>query len=388
MANIGLVRVWPATRLHYFRKYLEGLTSPGSARRSFRVRPMTDKERAFALAQYDRETFPYLIQHGLKDLAKQRFPYDYRTLEGLASQENAQTVGFKVRRYRSGEMTGAQFQTGLRSKAVPPSRSGAVVTDKFSMASRQKMRRAAENAIEPLTRFITLTFNPTHLLNAHGYIEIENALSGKSEDYHVGHEYAKKELMRFLNTTAVTYKRRGLQFSYVWVAELQPRTGFIHFHILTNLWIPKDWIKKIWNNGRTRIDYIRNTRHAVNYMRKYMTKDDKSPIKGNRYNISADLRETMKPEEFIDAVNVEDLNEGAENPGHKAMEIVNAISEEIRNRGGIVLDYGFSLPAPRRPEKYKDKKTGEIKQTRGISTLLAPSVFELLARDNAANVPF
>lgn len=349
-----------------------------------------------SVSQYDRFCFSKAVRGLSSDVDIRRSQVDrllethradYLSLESMR-RENRQQVGFKVRRYRSGEMTGAQFSTGSRCKVVPPSRSGAVVTDGFTLAGRLKIRRAVENAFQPLQRFVTLTFDPAKLYATTSHADIENALSGYSSDYHLGHKYAKKELMRWLDTTGRAYKRRGQQFSYVWVAELQPSTGFIHFHIMTNLWIPKDWIRKIWGQGRTRIDYIKNTRHAVNYMRKYITKDESSPIQGNRYNISADLRETMKPEEIIEAVDVEDLSEGADNPGLEAMEIINAMREEITNRGGIVLDFGFSLPAPRRPEKYRDKKSGEIKQTRGISRTLAPQVLSMLQREETALMPF
>lgn len=308
------------------------------------------------------------------------------------SLSNQQTCGFKVRQYRSGEMTGAQFLTGSHTKIIPPSRQGMIVTGGFTQASRVKIRRAAENALLPLQRFITLTFDPSHLWKSMEPVEIENALQGKDEHFNVGHVYAKKQLCRFLNTMSVTYKRRDMQFSYLWVAELQPQTGFIHFHILTNLWIPKDYVKKIWGLGRTRIDYIKNTRHAVNYMRKYITKDETSPIQGNRYNISSDLRETMQPimEENIVEMTAKDIKELGENPVAGVHELIDSVKQEIEKRGGIVLDFGFSLPAPRRTEKYKDKKTGEIKETRGVPKNLAPNVLQMLEDHyrNISTAPF
>lgn len=71
--------------------------------------------------------------------------------------------------------------------------------------------------------------------------------------------------------------RRGQNFYYVWVAELQQR-GALHYHVL--IWLPKGLTlpkpdkQGWWPHGSTRIEWAR---HPIGYLIKYASKFD---IKG------------------------------------------------------------------------------------------------------------
>ena len=276
-----------------------------------------------------------------------------------------QTCGYSFHLYPSGELTGAQYVTSHQSVFPPPARAcGSVVTTGFTFSARAKIRRAAENAAVDLKYFCTLTFAPA-------FVPAEQ-LDGNGN---VLHAYAKKELCRFLNTLSVTTKRRGNELHYIWTAELQ-KNGNIHYHIIWNTFFPIKWLTKIWGQANNSVDIetVNNSTHAVNYMRKYISKDDKSTINGNRYGISQNLRGTMKPTRV--------RREGPE-AIQTAQEIIKAMRYDIEAIGGQVIDFGFRLPRSTRSQIYRDKQ-GRTQKTRGVSSEIHRSFQDLLAGE----VPF
>jgi hypothetical protein len=117
---------------------------------------------------------------------------------------------------------------------------------------------------------------------------------------------AKNHLNRFLNKV----RRRYGKIRYVWVVERQKR-GAIHYHILTDQYIPKNMLNPMWDKivakwqayeGHQRQTVRPNVigidtnkpGQAEHYLMKYMTKKDEH-LQGNLYNISQPLRELMKP---------------------------------------------------------------------------------------------
>ena len=70
---------------------------------------------------------------------------------------------FKVSRFRSGEMVGAFYTTGLTSKAPLPTRSGVLVTRRFTRAALKLIRRSVQCSDTFLKYFCTLTCSPGHL---------------------------------------------------------------------------------------------------------------------------------------------------------------------------------------------------------------------------------
>jgi hypothetical protein len=290
---------------------------------------------------------------------------------------NHQTVGFKVRCYRSGEMTGAQYSTGSRFSFVPPVRSGSVETNSFTQQALSKIRRSIECAESDIMwRFCTLTFSPSVL---HPWELTENGT--------VRHDFAKHKLKKFLDACSVKQRRLNRRLDYVWIAELQDN-GNIHFHILWNQFFAITYLTKIWSQGKNAVDIclMKNPLHASAYMRKYLTKDNDSLIQGNRYNISSGLRETMKPDEKkIVEVPVLEIANYSENPVHALTDALKAMKEDIESRGGTVLDFGFSVPAPRNAKEYTSKD-GARKKSRGVDRRLASRLLNCL--QSVPGVPF
>lgn len=298
-----------------------------------------------------------------------------------------QRLGFKVRKYRSGEMTGGCFFTGSRStSSPPPSRSGSLVSTDFTPRARVKIRRSTECSPVDLRYFVTLTFSPRHLMPWHF-----------RDDGTVRHDYAKHRLKQFLNTLSVTAYRRDLvnfvgpvlpghgplRLQYVWVAELQ-KNGNIHFHVLLSKFFSVGWLGSVWGQANNSVDVKRldDIRHAVNYMRKYLVKDENSRIEGNRYFITRGLHESMQPdEEIISACHPADSEfAGVQwGSGYEIQGFLRAAKLDIERRGGCVLDWGFSLPPPRRPRPYRCKKTGKMLLSRGVSRDLSRHVLALLS---------
>lgn len=89
-------------------------------------------------------------------------------------------------------------------------------------------------------------------------------------------DWQPRHVSEFISRVRKWLGRRGVDFRYVWVAELQKR-GVIHYHIA--LWLPPGvdlpkpdqcgW----WPHGMTRIEVARN---AVGYLMKYLSKGGKA----------------------------------------------------------------------------------------------------------------
>lgn len=326
---------------------------------------------------------------------------------------NRRTAGFKVRRYKSGEMSGAMYSLGQESKFNPPARSGPIETAGFTVPARQKIKRAVENSSLPLNYFLTLTFAPHQLMlwqteDFQGFNspcsdfvgpfqpEILETFQGVGLPT-VRHDYAKFRLHRFLDALTKHVQRKHfalmksvptqvlyVPLSYVWVAELQ-ENGNIHYHILLNKYIPVAYYRRIWIHGRLNIKFLKDNNHAVNYMRKYMTKEGNATIKGNRYGICSELRESMRPEEEIICSNVYGEASTGLQTHSDVLSLVHAMRSEIEERGGIVLDFGFSCPCPRRSKQYLDKVSGKKRQTKGVHKNLADNVYQLISGEK---IPF
>lgn len=325
------------------------------------------------VSSFEEYEFQQLKKHLKRDRLERRC-----FLSGHALNLQArQTAGFKVNRYLSGEMTGAMFVSGLQSKVVPPSRSGAVETFGFTQPARNKIRRAVENSQLDLKYFLTLTFAPSAAQPWH-----------LDENGNIRHDYAKYRLSRLFDALQIHCKRKFNEaLLYVWVAELQ-KNGNIHFHVLLNRRLPLEYYRRLWNIGNIDVQYISDSNHAVNYMRKYMTKTDNALIKGNRYGIASGLRETMKPiENIICCADSNDLQDG--NKDHvEVLDLIKAMKDEIETGGGIVLDFGFSIPAPRRSREYIDKKTKQKKKSKGVHKKLAGNLYQLITEHDFDSCPF
>lgn len=297
---------------------------------------------------------------------------------GLPAPVAVEKPVFRVSRFRSGEMTGAYWLSGAANKVLPPKRPEGIETSCFSYKSRQKIRRAVENSTVDLKVFMTLTFDPSALSPWHF-----------SENGTIRHDYAKHKLIQFRQAVQKMVSRKNHKklvdlspsehsnyleknaFRYIWTAELH-KNGNIHFHLLISHYLPIRWLNKIWKNGgmialtkdqietssAVDVKKLNDPEHAASYISKYVTKDDDSIIKGNRYNISKALREDAKPMSKYTKENDEAV---------AMRKLLQTIKEELENNGSRVIDSGFGVvfPRPRRSRVYRDKG-GKTKKTRGI----------------------
>lgn len=286
----------------------------------------------------------------------------------LAICQHNKRRGFTVNQYRSGEVTGAIFQTGYESCFVVP-RSGPLVTECLSRAGKTKIRRAIQNAETDFRCFMTVTFDP--------------AMSKQDENGNVCQKWGKEKFKTFIHSIKVSCDRRAAvandeskRLAYVWVAELQENDN-IHFHVMLNHRLPIAWLTKLWNQSTNSIDVrpVQNKNHASCYIRKYISKGQ-STISGNRYGISQNLRETMKPMK-------KSTDDKKESEAIKA--IVDALKEDIEANGGRVIDCGFYIPPPSRSVTYRKK--GKMRKTRAVSGQLGPFIISEV-KDILDPIPF
>lgn len=281
------------------------------------------------------------------------------------AKESATSSGFKLSRFRSGEMVGGFYTSGLSSKCNPPSRTGKLTTRRFTRSALVKLRRSVECSDTSLSYFHTLTFAPSALQPWH-----------LNDDGTVNHYYAKWKLEKYCDALSQKQRRLGRKLAYCWVAELQ-KNGNIHFHILMDKFFPIAWLTKIWGQANNSVDIERakNPLHAARYMRKYITKDEESEIQGNRYYISQKLRNSMQP--VTDALLVLRTADQSRPMGVMSdiREYISSVKNEIEANGGVVLDFGFYIPMPRQSVRYRNKQTGEYQQTKAVSPLIAKKLY-------------
>jgi hypothetical protein len=121
-----------------------------------------------------------------------------------------------------------------------------------------------------------------------------------------------KEIKRnYLNNYLIQLKRKYKEVNYLWVAEKQ-KNGNIHFHIILDNWVHKQWCSDVWNkvlaNGcyidnfekkynhrnppSTQVQGQKNMGSPANYLTKYVTKAENTmPIDGVKWSCSKELLE-------------------------------------------------------------------------------------------------
>lgn len=303
----------------------------------------------------------------------------------LPTPDAAKRSGFAIHRFRSGELTGARFTTGLDSKVSLNPRSGALVTETLTQKARTKIRRAIQNAEHDFKCFLTVTFAPCK------FNEWQPDFVGPvlprtckpwehNPDGSVRHDFAKYKFKKFMHSIKVAYDRKAAKsgresdrIAYVWVAEIQLKsTNNIHFHALVSQRMPIKWLTTLWGQANNSIDVrsINNLNHASCYIRKYMEKD-KSPILGNRYAITQGLRQSMQPEKTV--INGRELQRGV-------FGIVLEMMNTIEINGGKVLEHGFYIPTPCRSVMFRNKEGKTCKTMpvfRGLHLHLLQEIDEL-----------
>lgn len=365
-AGAGAVRPLGARRVGERAEPLGEASSPGFivssislTRPTGRISTKKDREHLACfenLGQYQLYKLRKWAKSNPKQFIKEN-PHYQALLRG-----HVQRSIFRVSSYPSGEVSGYQVVTGRQGKHSPPPRPENLFTMKMSSRGKNMIRRSIENALTPLSYFVTLTFDPK--------------LSKLNTDGTINQSYAKSELKRFFNTLSkMAIRRFKVPLSYVWVAENQ-LNGNIHFHAIWNHRFDIKYITKIWNQANNSVDiaYLQNVHHAKRYLIKYITKDISSAINGNRYAISKDLRLAAVPVTYV-IENKKDIS--------MARASVTSLKCDISSLGGYVNDFGFCVPMPERPRKYKGKD-GSIQQYRGVPRWLKGAILDIVLGE----VPF
>ena len=114
-------------------------------------------------------------------------------------------------------------------------------------------------------------------------------LTLSSKQIHCDKTIKRECLDKFIQACKNTYK----DLLYIWRAEPQ-KNGNIHFHIVTNKYLPYEWIRNVWNKMQNKLGYvdrfaalnghsdpnstdvhsIKNIQNIAAYIAKYCTKDN------------------------------------------------------------------------------------------------------------------
>ncbi len=296
--------------------------------------------------------------------------------------ESQKKACLSLKMYRSGELTVGRYHKGLDARMSLAARAGALVTSHLTKSAKTKIRRAVQNTDTELRYFCTLTFAP-RVCDRLGKLTCQYVNEETGEVFRtVDHVWAKEELKRFLNTISHHVSRKDKDLQYLWVAEVQPQTGNIHFHILWNQFVDVKYLTRIWRQAVNSVDIksLKDAFHAACYMSKYMRKpeSDGYEIQGNRYFISKGLRDAMRP--VLEEVVQDDVNQN-----RKYKEVIDSISDEVKKNGGIVFDYGVYIP-PARERKFWKDKAGHLMMLDAVDKHKTFDIFDTVAA--SARLPF
>lgn len=184
-----------------------------------------------------------------------------------------------------------RFGGAGNTNQTPPTRAKRVITNKPSRRCRSLIKRtsrmysflAKKRNKKGMCTLITLTY----------------------PDIYPDDIDSKKHLDNFIKRM----KRYLPDFMYIWVAEKQNR-GAIHYHMLTPDFIPKHILNKAWSDIVERwytqnglefllvLPNVKGVQKGGKYLTKYLDKST-DEIKGNRYNMSGNSRELIKPVEQL-----------------------------------------------------------------------------------------
>lgn len=128
-----------------------------------------------------------------------------------------------------------------------------------------------------------------------------------------------------LNQFIVVAKRRWSMSNYVWRAEPQ-KNGNIHFHILTDVYLPHKELREVWNNiqysngyvneamlsknpNSTDIHSLKTIGNVAAYVSKYCTKEDETrrKIEGKIYGVSDGLNRVKACQIVLDETKASEL---------------------------------------------------------------------------------
>lgn len=162
--------------------------------------------------------------------------------------------------------------------------------------------RSCRKAVENMISTILLSYNkklPKEDQQFLAFVTLTLPVQQRHTD-----KVLRKSLFRFIDNLSKTY---GV-IHYIWKAEAQ-KNGNIHFHLLIDKSIPKEKIQFLWNKQLNKLGYIdeyksqfperksppttdihglKSVKNTVNYILKYMTKNEKEkrPIIGKLWGCS------------------------------------------------------------------------------------------------------
>jgi hypothetical protein len=158
--------------------------------------------------------------------------------------------------------------------------------NKMSEKSKQKAKRAIKYLIYNSSEKTTYNYKTKSKFKFKvGFI----TLTLSSKQNHSDQEIKKTLLNQFL----IEAKKKWNMTNYVWKAEKQ-QNGNIHFHILTDVFIPWSELRNCWNRIQNKLSYVdkfeqvhhkknpnstdvhslKNIENVAAYMVKYMTKNE------------------------------------------------------------------------------------------------------------------
>lgn len=290
-----------------------------------RISPTDD----FSLPPVD----PFVVQYRELEHWQKRYVQMQNEADGYA-------VGISLSLYPSGEFTAACTALGPKPQKSRKPKGGISSTD-LTPTARKIMKRAIENHWRPFNRHYVFTFDPK--------LE-KNVLS---PDGTIDHSFARAEISRTLEAVSLKYQRmadrvkektggktgRHWEFSYICVAETQPGTNNIHYHVLADRHVDIQYLVKLWgqSSNSVHVEKVAGIR-ALKYLFSYIKKGQ-SLVYGKRYSLSQSLYGELKPS----SVKI---------TGRHARSI---FLDFIKSRGATILsgrgylgDWGFSLPPPSR----------------------------------------
>jgi len=119
---------------------------------------------------------------------------------------------------------------------------------------------------------------------------------------------------KYLNNFITQLKNKHDGILYLWVAEKQ-KNGNIHFHVVLDRFVKKEWLQKCWNSVLDTGNYInefelkfshknppstqvqgqKDMGSPASYLTKYITKSEKShDIEGHKWSCSSELLQIIK----------------------------------------------------------------------------------------------
>lgn len=258
----------------------------------------------------------------------------------LQNEADGYAVGVSLSLYPSGEFTAACTALGPKPQKTPKPR-GPISSTDLTPTAKKIMKRAIQNHWRPFNRHYVFTFDPKLSKNE------------TYEDGTIDHSYARSHISRTLEAVTVKYQRmadrvtektgglsgRQWQFNYICVAEIQPETGNIHYHVLADRHVDIQYLVKIWgqSSNSVHVEKVSGIR-GLNYLFSYIKKGQ-SLVYGKRYSLSQTLYGELKP------AKVRLVGKMARKI---FLDFINSRGATILSGRGYLGDWGFSLPPPSR----------------------------------------